>query len=190
MKKNNTLYTICFLLAGMCINSACEDILSESPNSSYERKDFFINDAQADMAVLGIYSVLPGIWSTASASRKPKAPPERTLIAATEPPYGVGAQFKDWARAVTDSVRAMSRAMPAMAMLSMGADLTPTHSPKSICTGTTRMPASMLLVRTNSLGAWIDCMAESTWTADSDNSEVEAAVAANESRPSANPKTR
>ena len=39
MKKNNTLYTICFLLAGMCINSACEDILSESPNSSYERKD-------------------------------------------------------------------------------------------------------------------------------------------------------
>ena len=62
MKKNNTLYTICFLLAGMCINSACEDILSESPNSSYERKDFFINDAQADMAVLGIYSVLPGIY--------------------------------------------------------------------------------------------------------------------------------
>ena len=77
MKKNNTLYTICFLLAGMCINSACEDILSESPNSSYERKDFFINDAQADMAVLGIYSVLPGIYGDnlqrleASCNQKP-----------------------------------------------------------------------------------------------------------------------
>lgn len=62
MKRNNTLYTICFLLASMCINTACEDTLSESPDSSYERKDFFITDKQADMAVLGIYSVLPTIY--------------------------------------------------------------------------------------------------------------------------------
>lgn len=62
MKRNNPLYTICFLLAGMCINTSCEDILSESPNSSYERKDFFLTDKQADMAVLGVYSILPGIY--------------------------------------------------------------------------------------------------------------------------------
>ncbi len=37
----------------MCINTACEDTLSESPDSSYERKDFFITDKQADMAVFG-----------------------------------------------------------------------------------------------------------------------------------------
>lgn len=61
MKGSNLLYAICFLLVGMCINASCEDTLSESPNSSYERKDFFLIGKQADMAVSKVYSILPGI---------------------------------------------------------------------------------------------------------------------------------
>ncbi len=64
MKRNNPLYTICFLLAGMCINTSCEDILSESPNSSYERKDFFLTDKQADIIgrVVGKEEGVAVIW--------------------------------------------------------------------------------------------------------------------------------
>lgn len=62
MKRNNIIYTACILLAGMSVIAACEDALNESPDSSYERKDFFVTDKQADMAVLGIYSILPGIY--------------------------------------------------------------------------------------------------------------------------------
>ena len=81
MKRNNTLYTICFLLASMCINTACEDTLSESPDSSYERKDFFITDKQADMAVLGIYSVLPTIYGDKDGMAFPPAPMIHTMPA-------------------------------------------------------------------------------------------------------------
>lgn len=45
----------------MRISTFCGDTLSESPNSSYERKNFFLANKQIDMATLGVYSILPGV---------------------------------------------------------------------------------------------------------------------------------
>lgn len=57
MKRIN----ICFLL--LCaLFSSCEDALKETPNSYYQRKDYFVNASNAQLAVAGIYSILPTIY--------------------------------------------------------------------------------------------------------------------------------
>ena len=61
MKKNNLYYILCLLLCGLT-NSACLDTLTEDPNSYYEKKDFFTDKSKAQMAVVGVYSVLPTLY--------------------------------------------------------------------------------------------------------------------------------
>lgn len=54
MKKHLFLYTMaaCMLTAF----PSCEDTLTETPDSSYDKESFFTSEANADMAVMGIYS--------------------------------------------------------------------------------------------------------------------------------------
>ncbi len=61
MTQNRTLYMFA-LLAGMLVATACEDTLTESPDSYYNRKDYFTTVDKADMAVVGIYNVLPTLY--------------------------------------------------------------------------------------------------------------------------------
>lgn len=49
------------LLAGLFFSS-CQDVLEENPDSYYQRKDFFVNASNAELAVMGIYNVLPTIY--------------------------------------------------------------------------------------------------------------------------------
>lgn len=56
--KSNLIY---LLLAGTFLFS-CSDLLEEEPGSYYQRKDFFVNPSNAELAVLGIYNVLPTIY--------------------------------------------------------------------------------------------------------------------------------
>lgn len=55
---------ILFLTASLFLATACDDALTEQPDSYYERKDYFTTAEKADMAVLGIYSVLPTIYGS------------------------------------------------------------------------------------------------------------------------------
>lgn len=52
---------IYFLLAGLSFTS-CQDMLEENPDSYYKREDFFVNAGNAELAVMGIYNVLPTIY--------------------------------------------------------------------------------------------------------------------------------
>lgn len=52
---------IYFLLTGLFFSS-CQDVLDENPDSYYQRKDFFVNVSNAELAVKGIYNVLPTIY--------------------------------------------------------------------------------------------------------------------------------
>ena len=59
------LQSICLIgvLAGTGLNLAsCEDMLTENPDSYYKSEDFFVNTANAAMAVTGIYSTLPPMY--------------------------------------------------------------------------------------------------------------------------------
>ena len=40
----------------LAVFSSCEDTLTETPDSSYDKDSFFESEANADMAVMGIYS--------------------------------------------------------------------------------------------------------------------------------------
>lgn len=42
--------------------TACQDALTEHPDSYYEKEDFFTSEAKAEMGVIGIYSVLPTLY--------------------------------------------------------------------------------------------------------------------------------
>lgn len=53
---------ISLMLSGAAIAGGCTDILQEAPDSYYERKDFFVSANNAEMAVVGIYNVLPVIY--------------------------------------------------------------------------------------------------------------------------------
>ena len=55
------LRIICFLTV-WAVFSSCEDTLQENPGSYYQRKDFFVNASNAQLAVTGIYNVLPTIY--------------------------------------------------------------------------------------------------------------------------------
>lgn len=42
--------------------TACQDTLTEHPDSYYEKEDFFTSEAKAEMEVIGIYNVLPTLY--------------------------------------------------------------------------------------------------------------------------------
>lgn len=56
MKKIHLLYAVFALLATGF--SSCEDLLTEEPNSKYDRNRYFDSEDKAEMAVMGIYSSL------------------------------------------------------------------------------------------------------------------------------------
>lgn len=62
MKQYYTL-SIIILLTCMCMTTGCEDTLTENPDSYYERKDFFTTEQKAEMAIIGIYNILPTTYS-------------------------------------------------------------------------------------------------------------------------------
>ena len=55
MKKHFLLYTF-FALSLTTATTSCEDLLTEEPNSSYDKDTFFDSEANAEMAIMGIYS--------------------------------------------------------------------------------------------------------------------------------------
>ena len=56
MKKIHLLYAVFALLATGF--SSCEDLLTEEPNSKYDRDRYFDSEDKAEMAVMVIYSSL------------------------------------------------------------------------------------------------------------------------------------
>lgn len=55
MKKHFLLYTF-FALSLTTATTSCEDLLTEEPNSSYDKDTFFDSEANAEMAIMGIYN--------------------------------------------------------------------------------------------------------------------------------------
>lgn len=55
------LRLIYFLMTGLSFTS-CKDMLEENPDSYYKREEFFVNAGNAELAVMGIYNVLPAIY--------------------------------------------------------------------------------------------------------------------------------
>ncbi len=54
MKKYHLLYIVStLLLAGV---TSCEDMLTEEPDSSYKKEQYFTSDSKAEMAIYGIYN--------------------------------------------------------------------------------------------------------------------------------------
>ena len=52
MKKIHLLYiTFALLLTGL---TSCEDLLTEEPNSKYDRDRYFDSEEKAEMAVMGM----------------------------------------------------------------------------------------------------------------------------------------
>ncbi len=62
MKNIHNIKTLPLMLLLGLSAAACSDILTESPDSYYERDDFFTTPEKAEMAVLGIYNALPVIY--------------------------------------------------------------------------------------------------------------------------------
>ena len=52
------------ILAGSLLNASCIDMLTEDPNSYYEKKDIFATKAKAAMAVTGVYEQLPTLYGS------------------------------------------------------------------------------------------------------------------------------
>lgn len=63
MKRNQFLH-ILFLATSLLMTTACEETLTEQPDSYYERKDYFTTAEKADMAIIGIYNVLPSLYGS------------------------------------------------------------------------------------------------------------------------------
>lgn len=63
MKRNQFLHTL-LLAAGLLMTTACEDTLTEQPDSYYEREDYFTTAQKADLVIVGIYNVLPGLYGS------------------------------------------------------------------------------------------------------------------------------
>ncbi|MBD9093313.1 MAG: RagB/SusD family nutrient uptake outer membrane protein [Bacteroides oleiciplenus] len=55
MKKQSIILIISALLV-VGITTSCEDLLTEKPNSSYDKDNFFDSEAKAEMAIMGIYN--------------------------------------------------------------------------------------------------------------------------------------
>lgn len=63
MKSNNTyIYILSLLLAGELFTTSCSDLLTEDPNSYYEKKEIFASEEKAAMAVTGVYDKLPTLY--------------------------------------------------------------------------------------------------------------------------------
>lgn len=61
MKKIHLLYiTFALLLTGL---TSCEDLLTEEPNSKYDRDRYFDSEEKAEMAVMGDIQFLVGFQS-------------------------------------------------------------------------------------------------------------------------------
>ena len=54
------------ILTGSLLNASCVDMLTEDPNSYYEKKDIFATKAKAAMAVTGVYEQLPTLYGKAT----------------------------------------------------------------------------------------------------------------------------
>ena len=54
MKKH--IFYMAMAALSLAVFSSCEDTLTETPDSSYDKDSFFESEANADMAVMGIYS--------------------------------------------------------------------------------------------------------------------------------------
>ncbi len=50
------------MMAAALLSGGCTDIITEDPDSYYERDEFFTTPQKAEMAVLGIYNGLPAIY--------------------------------------------------------------------------------------------------------------------------------
>lgn len=61
MKRNQFIH-IASLIICLFIGSACTDTLTEDPGSYYQKKNFFTDKSKAEMAVTGIYEVLPTLY--------------------------------------------------------------------------------------------------------------------------------
>lgn len=55
MKKQTIILLMSALLTGGAFTS-CEDMLTETPNSSYDKDHFFDSEGKAEMAIMGIYN--------------------------------------------------------------------------------------------------------------------------------------
>lgn len=53
---------ILYFLSAWALLGSCEDTLTEVPDSYYQRKDFFVNASNAQLAVTGIYNILPLVY--------------------------------------------------------------------------------------------------------------------------------
>lgn len=58
MKRIQSIYLLGLLSISMVYLCGCEDILTEKPVNVYEKKDFFVNESNAEMAVIGAYAGL------------------------------------------------------------------------------------------------------------------------------------
>lgn len=63
MKRKQFLH-ILLLATGLLMTTACEEALTEQPDSYYEREDYFTTAQKADMAIVGIYNVLPTLYGS------------------------------------------------------------------------------------------------------------------------------
>ena len=55
-------FKILFLISIWSVCNSCEDTLTEAPDSYYQRKDFFVNISNAQLATKGVYHVLSTIY--------------------------------------------------------------------------------------------------------------------------------
>lgn len=53
-----TKYNFLLLFIALLVFNACEDLLTESPDSYYEKENYFVNEENAEMAIIGIYDML------------------------------------------------------------------------------------------------------------------------------------
>ncbi len=61
MIHHRILYILALLVC-LLATTACEETLTENPDSYYNRKDYFTTVDKANMAVIGIYNVLPTLY--------------------------------------------------------------------------------------------------------------------------------
>lgn len=61
-KLKNTYLALALLSFGSLCCTSCQDTLEEDPDSYYTRKDFFVNAANAEMAINGIYNALIDLY--------------------------------------------------------------------------------------------------------------------------------
>ncbi len=61
MDKSKNFYILCLLICSL-VTVSCQDALTEDPDSYYQKKEFFTDKSKAQMAVVGVYSILPTLY--------------------------------------------------------------------------------------------------------------------------------